>query len=504
MRAAPCPLAMTFVLLSLAGCQTMTSARALEESRKLKEELTAQLQAQEARWQVEQKQNEDARRRGDRQEQRYKAAQLINGGDFQGALEVVDAVFNPPLEPRTDPKTQKKELVDVKVALDPVEEAEFLVLQGTAFFNLPGHEKEALGAFQEAVSRDLRNRAARRNLGKLLFTGHRYVEALEAWRGELEDGYRDADLLYLIAQARYEIGLRDGVAGEIEAARAAMEDVLVERPRDIEVRRYLATLDYETGRYADAASLLEGLRQENPLDADILEQLGNAYLGLRDAEKALDLLELSARLKPPGPESCRTLGELCAGQGFPARAAEWYARASAGDPKRAPAEERARVGSLYLAGGRLEEAAAWLSAVGERDPSFGEAQSALVRLYRELGKPDQALSAFGAARRLRARAGAAHLAAARIQPERRQYAKAAEIFSRLSALPGFEADGFAGLAEAARGAGDLHAAQAYYRRALEARPGDAVLRAGMRRTEEELLLGRETETAPAPSRETGG
>src|SRR6266545_1532392 len=309
-------LAALFAALSLlaAGCQSMTTLKALEAEKGR----TSGLEVQNAELQSEKatllKRADEARKREERLAARQQAEEYVSG-DPQKALAAIESIYHPPPIQKKDEQDRIQEVVVVEPpVLDKPEQAQLELLRGTALYNLKKNA-EALEAFQAAVKADPSLRLARRNLGKLLFIDKRYPEALEAWKDELADGYRDADLLYLVAQARYEIGVSRDDPSEKEAARLAMQSVLIERPRDVEVQRWLANLEYESGRFAEAARNLEAIRREAPLDAEYLELLGKCYYNLRDNARALDFLQLAAQVRAPAPEEMKMLAELYAAEG---------------------------------------------------------------------------------------------------------------------------------------------------------------------------------------------
>src|SRR5262249_21660072 len=162
------------------------------------------------------------------------------------ALKVVQTVFEPPPEVRKDPATKTEEKVVVPAPdLEPKEHADLLLLKGMALSGL-SRSDEAVSALEEALKLDPTLRPARRELGNLFFGQKKYAQALEAWRPELAEGYRGAELLFKVGQAHYALGREGHDAGEIEAARLSMQSVLLERPNS-EVQRWLALLAYETG-----------------------------------------------------------------------------------------------------------------------------------------------------------------------------------------------------------------------------------------------------------------
>jgi tetratricopeptide (TPR) repeat protein len=464
------PLFLCPVLASL-GCRSMTSAKEAEI-------LDDKLRLVQAATEIAKAHNEEAERRAEEErrfnakiEKRAIAAQRLASGDAAGALELVETLLAPVAVTRKDEASGQEEQVLEKPALDPSEEAEILALKGAALAEL-GNFDQALPALEGALDLDPDHRPARRSLGKVLFAQRKYRPALEAWQPVLEDGARDADLLSLVAQARYEVARAEKSPSAMEGARLAMLALLLARPGDSELLRQLTVLEFETGRYADAIQHAEVILAETPLDPDYLELVANAWIHLGDRAKALDRLDLAAGLRAPSKNTARTLSDLCRSQGFPAEAAEWLVRAHRGDPRVAPPDERFLAGSLLADAGRKEEAVTWLSALADGEPHFAAAQSRLVPLLAKLGKADAALAAYEKVHTTQPQDGASHLAAAQLFLERRQLEAAAAAYSRASGLPDTRARALAGLAEVAYAKHDLASALDYYRLALDLRPGD--------------------------------
>jgi tetratricopeptide (TPR) repeat protein len=276
-----------------------------------------------------------------------------------------------------------------------------------------------------------------------------------------------------------------------------MEEVLIERPRDPEVSRWLGRLEYETGRYAEAIRHFEAIRTDNPLDPDYLELIGICHFKLGERRRALDFLQLSSRLKLPDRDGAQILGELLEAEGLPGQAADWLLRVHGSEPREAPARERARIGRLLAESGRAEEAAAWLGALSEDEDQYSEAQSLLGPVYLALARVDEAAAALENARRLRPQDGPAQLAAGDLQLQRGDLKLALDAYAKASGLPRTQARGLAGLAEVAYAAGNLQAAVAYYEKAVAAGPGEARFQRVLERLQQELRVQREEEAGAA-------
>jgi tetratricopeptide (TPR) repeat protein len=490
-------LTLSGVLLGNAACQTMTERKMDELTKELDRRLSAVREEEKARREVEERKIKEEEARRDRSEKGRVAEERLATGDAKGALAVVEEVLAPLLEVKKDPSTGKEEKVAVgPAALEPAEHARLLLVKGNALEEI-GRLDDAVLAYQEALKLDPANRGARRSLGRAFFSTKKYKQALEAWRAELADGSRDAKLLFLVGRARYEVGHADGLPQDMEAARVAFEQVLLERPSDVEAIQWLAAVAYETERYGDAERYYNAARRQSPLDAGDLEKLGRCSLALGNNARALDHFELAATLRPPSQELCFTLSRLSADLHFNARAAEWLARAYKNNPVEAPAEDRYKAGRLFVDGGRDDDALIWLTAIGERDAHFAESRSLLVKIHAAAGRLDDAITAYEGLRKVASRDGSAHLAAGGLYLRRAQLDMAADAYSRASSFPESKAESLAGLAEVSIAKRNLDGALFYYRKALEIRPGDARLMAQTERISEELAFRGPDQTSGA-------
>ncbi|MFN0057012.1 MAG: tetratricopeptide repeat protein [Planctomycetota bacterium] len=474
-----------------AGCKTMTTSQQRKQQRTVEQQQAATSVAKQSHAQVSEQERRDqeiARRargiaaRLEREARWKEATALLADKQPQAALDIVELLLAPPPPPAPPPAPE----LDAKgqpipLAVKPPEEspppmeaeerARVLVTKGSALFDL-NQSSAAIEAFQAAVKLDPNSRGARINLGKLLFAEERFSEALEAWRLELRDGYRSGELLFLIAQAHYELAQAGAPGLRLEAARAAVLEALVESPSDAELLRWLSVLEFESGRFNDAIRLFEQILKTAPLDANYLELLANCYIRLGDYERATDQMEIAARVREPSAAMCTTLGDLNAAIGLPERAATWYLRAFAGDVQRAKAADRYRVGVLLAQAGRQTEAIEWLGTLRAEDSQFAEAAGKLGELHLSRGETEAALKALEQACHERPQDGASHLLCGDLYLDRKSYDQAEHFYVLAAGLPDTQADGLAGRAEVAYARGSLEIAKDLYSQALAQRPGE--------------------------------
>ncbi len=466
------------------ACKSMTTVQErFSREQQRAEETRAQVKKDAARDVAALEEEErELRRQGKRielqrkrQELRAEAGEALAAGENARVLEIAREIFD--LSETGDFDVDLEEFIKAP-EMARAERARVFSLIGSAHYQL-GNKDKAITALQKASELDRTLRDARRNLGKILFVEGRYAEAVKAFEKELADGYQDADLLFLLAKARYELAHSSGEAFHKEAARLALERVVVERPGDRDARYWRAMLTYETGRYREAIRLLAELRQSEPLEIEHVTRLADAHRKLDQNEQAIDYLELAAQIyeakaKPVPKSIALDLSALYADTGnAPGSAAAWLSRAYGDDPTGATNGDRLLAGLLFADAGIYAKATRWLDAVDESsDSEFVDAQARLAVIYEERGDSALAITAYDRVRARRPDDGYAHLAAADIYMDRGRHDEALAAYAKAAALEDTKADGLAGVAEVHYAKGNLDAALKEYERALEVRPDD--------------------------------
>jgi arylsulfatase A-like enzyme/Tfp pilus assembly protein PilF len=137
-------------------------------------------------------------------------------------------------------------------------------------------------------------------------------------------------------------------------------------------------------RYAEAAQLLVPLLQESPDSNYFHALLGEAYLELREFEKAEQAYRLSLRSTSENPRKLCRLGDALAGQGRTAQAVECYDRALAASPEYTLAHSR--LGMLRLEAGQFAQASEHFRRCVARDPQSALALTNLAYALGQLGR----------------------------------------------------------------------------------------------------------------------
>ena len=456
------------MLASAGGCKSTTLAEEEALTRDLRVKLQNEVDSLEGIRRREAQREEAIQVKASRVNDRYEAEQAIEREEPQKAFDIIERVY------ALSAAGQQ--------AIEPQEDASLFLVKAEALERL-GRFEEATKALEYALAQNPSLRAARRELGRsYLALGHP-DEALK-WLGkELADGYRDATVLRLVAQANLDLATRD--PARIDAAIAALEQALVEQPLDVDLREELVALELDSGRYALAARHLEAMRTARPLDPDVLERIAGCHLQLRDEEKAIELLDLASSVRPLSGTSARELAALLERRGYHARAAV-ILRHAAGDEM--SQDDAVKVGLLFVRAGQFDNAEAALRAVAPNAAGYAEAQAALVRVCLRKGKVDEALEAYGLAQKSASADGSLHSQAGHALLEKGKHKEAIDSFSRAAASVGAQAEGLAGLADTFRSQGALAASRLYYRRALSVNPLDTGSQAALKQVESEIEL----------------
>ncbi|MGA1201785.1 MAG: tetratricopeptide repeat protein [Planctomycetota bacterium] len=511
--------ALLVAAVGTSGCKMMTEAQLqvrqqeqarLERKSASEEKNAARLQeVDQAQQQLTLRiQDRDARR--DRMGRFEEARRAFDGGDPAGAIAIVDDVFAADQESialyeaaRAEGNTieflSTVELVeDEKATADPVtgekptieklvvtptpmtdeDEAMFYVLRGGAHYT-SGNREQGLADFRTATELDPGNRVARINLGKLLFEQHEWEGALAAWKTELEDGYRSAELLELIGQALFELAKEKDDPSLIEASRQALMEAFVATPQKESLVRWLGRLEYYCERYEEAIRYFEGVLARHPLDPTYLEYLANAQLELDRYREAADTFELLVRVSE-GEDLQRvqlSLVGLYAQLRLPDRAATWLRRAYEG--RTMPSESQFDLVLFLSSAEQLEAAIAAADAISTGAAEYAEAQGIAAEMEIALRRFDVAAARLESLVGVAPGNGQFHLSAGDLAMQRKQFETALRYFNLAAAIPDTKARGLASAAEAYYELGNLAKAIDYYEDALAAAPENAAYLAAL-------------------------
>ena len=137
--------------------------------------------------------------------------------------------------------------------------------------------------------------------------------------------------------------------------------------RKLDEQYQSAVADFEAGRFAQAASLLEKLLPFAPRSFEIHELLGMAYASVPDGDKAIEQLKIAVQINPSSGEAHTNLGAALLRFGKTALAGEQFERARELQPDNYDANHN--LGEFYVQAGKIAEAAPLLKRAYELNPS---------------------------------------------------------------------------------------------------------------------------------------
>jgi tetratricopeptide (TPR) repeat protein len=180
-------------------------------------------------------------------------------------------------------------------------------------------------------------------------------------------------------------------------AEEALRKALAIEPRYARARASLAAVLCARHKFAEALKIAEELVQERPDDIDALATRGDALAELGRYDEAATIYDRLAKLAPI-PEVQARLAGLAELQGREDEAESLLRKAAAaaekaGGPK-AAGWYRWRLGELAFAAGRLEEAASLYQSVPEGIDAVHDATAGLARVRAAQGKTDEAIALY--------------------------------------------------------------------------------------------------------------
>lgn len=116
-------------------------------------------------------------------------------------------------------------------------------------------------------------------------------------------------------------------AGDVPAARRALERAVELRPRDPKARGLLGLCYFKLGMLEEADALYEALVRENPFDVTLHVNLGLVQLKSGKPDAAIRTLEVATGLAPEHRRAQNYLGLAFAQSGNPSKAREAFLRA---------------------------------------------------------------------------------------------------------------------------------------------------------------------------------
>ena len=242
-----------------------------------------------------------------------------------------------------------------------------------------------------------------RVLGGVLFLRGEYLGSAVAFK-------KAEALAPLDDRSRFTLAMSYVVMGRRDWARPELEKLAGSDARSPLYRYWLARLDYDQERYAEAAA---GFRRALALDPQYLkahDHLGLCYDALGRYDDAVrsyrEAIRLNRDRRPPSPWPPLNLGILLMRLDRLDEAEALLRESARDDPGFAPA--RYQLGLVLEKRARTADAIAELTRAAELDASYPEPHYALARLYRRTGeaaKADEALQRFLALKKEKGQAG---------------------------------------------------------------------------------------------------
>lgn len=244
---------------------------------------------------------------------------------------------------------------DEVLAADP-DNPGFLVNRGNALMGLDRHA-EAMESFQRAAAADPGYAGAHLNIGllRMMLDPAGNAEAAEA------DFLRALDCDPALVGAWTNLSALRSLRGDLEGAREAAEQALIQAPHLLENHLAFARTLYALDRLADARKLLEKLRLVNAELPGTEVLLAQIAMDEERPAAAIAHLHRAAELRPQDAAIWANLAALMHRQGRIEQADDALDRALSLEPDNAAA--RLHKGRILLADGRLEQGLAYLDAM---------------------------------------------------------------------------------------------------------------------------------------------
>ena len=340
----------------------------------------------------------------------------------------------------TPQQAEAEDTVDVPVPVDPVAEA-YRVFGEGRFAQMSGERDEAIAAYRRAAQLDPQAVDPLIEIANLSLST-RDLEAAEAAAAEAVERDPNAAAAHRALGAVHFRRLRSGDDPEAaERAVASLGEAVRLDPEDLGSRSQLARLLAALQRGEEAATHLREIVRRAPDAFSELLLLAQLRLSAGDREQAFDYLLQSLRIEPRQPEAREMVDDLLRDRGIPGRSPDealaevvaLYEKGSADHPddqalRLSLADGLARLGRLEAAAEaferilaaepRSEIALMGLAMVRRQQRQLEDAEAALLRLLEENSRSVPARMALGG-----------------VFATRCEYARAAEEFQAVVALP---------------------------------------------------------------------
>jgi len=246
-------------------------------------------------------------------------------------------------------------------------------------YRLKGDLGAARAEFEEAVRERKDFAAAQFELGRIYLARRQPTEALQAANAAvaLRPSDRRARLLQAWSLA---------TTGDTTKARALLEQLIKEAPKDTQARQQLGLLSLQQGNYREAVGLLDDLREDG--DPTVVTSLASAYMGLREFDKARATLSDALKQSPGSPLLRQQMAEATALSGEYDLAVAQFQKLIAEDPK--SAQYRLRLAEVYQAKRDQKNALLCFQQAHQLAPEDATAALAFADALDQAGRTDEA------------------------------------------------------------------------------------------------------------------
>lgn len=266
-----------------------------------------------------------------------------------------------------------------------------------------------------------------------------------------------------------------GEKNEDAAAIAEWNALAVDHPDDARVQSNLGGELAKTGRYQEAVAHLKRALELNPQFNAVHGQLGSALMKMGLAEEAIAEFQSALAIYPGSPELHNSYGSALVKNGQIAEAMTEFATAAGLNPRFVEAQNN--LGIALARQGRIAEAAEHFSRAVAINPRYAEAHNNLgiALVSRETPDTEKAEKEFEEAISINPRYADAQNNLGTLYWQRRENAKAEELFRSAIESDAHFIKGYVSLTNLLAGESRFVAADAVLRRALELEPGNKML-----------------------------
>ena len=256
---------------------------------------------------------------------------------------------------------------------------------------LAGRPAEAERQVEEVLKANPRSSDGLILSGRMGLARRNGKDAVQAFRIVLHDQPELATVHYLLGQAHQ-------LTGETNLAKESFERAVALYPNQVDAKRSLAVLETRSGRYGQARTRLDELLKQRPDDLDALDMLMTVDLVTKNwsgAEQTLQRLQAAVK---EHPLVSMAEGRLHQAQGRVDRAIAAYERAMVLAPK--DPDPLLTLVKLEVAQGHLKQAKARLETLIDKHPDHLFAHGLLGEIYTIAGDVSRADAHFEQATKL--------------------------------------------------------------------------------------------------------